>query len=355
MSSRGPLIVLAMVASAAGLGFAVAKDNRWSLPASLQQAFQQQPVKPASTPLPEPVLAKQSDQPAAPSDDALGYMFTQVAEQYEQSSRYPGYSVPLSPDQASAYAGNHFDPITLPLSNGGEFVVSLEKFRFTRGEDILVVASLSGPMVVGHSMSARLESATDGSKAESTTLSPAEDGFREGIVDSDVAPGEYRLIVEASVDGNPLRHVSTLTVEPDLGDFEGIDSPHVSGNDLIIPFKFDARETGVYALSGHLFANGQPIAHLTTEQRLDTRSNTIELKAHGSVLASHSDEGTMMLRNLQIRRLPARPGDRTDYAFGPEEGYRFSPPDLDSLEDTPARDPLSEQRAALLKSMAGKF
>lgn len=355
MSVRGPLIVLTLVASAAGLGWALAKENQWALPAPLQQALQPEIVTPASTPSPEPALAKQLSEPAPPSDDALGYMFMQVADQYQHASRYPGYSVPLSRDQAEAYAGNHFDPITLPLSNGGEFTVSLEKFRFTRGEDILVVASLSGPMVVGHTMSARLESATDGSGAGSVTLSPAEDGFLEGIMESDVTPGEYRLIVEASVDGKPLRHVSTLTVEPDLGDFEGIDSPHVSGNDLVIPFRFDARETGAYALSAHLFANGQPIAHLTSEQRLDNRSNTIGLKAHGSVLASHADEGTMTLRNLQIRRLPARPGDRTDYAFGPEEGYQFSPPDLDSLEDTSARDPLSEQRAALLKSMAGKF
>lgn len=355
MSVRGPLIVLALVASATGLGWAVAKENRWSLPTPLKHAFQAEAVAPASTPSPEPVLANPSAEPAPPSDDALGYMFMQVADQYEHNSRYPAYSVPLSRDQAAAYAGNHFDPITLPLSNGGEFTVSLEKFRFTRGQDILVVASLSGPMVVGHTMSARLESATNGSEAGSATLSPAEDGFLEGIMGSDVSPGEYRLIVEASVDGKPLRHVSTLTIEPDLGEFEGIDSPHVSGNDLVIPFQFDARETGAYALSGHLFANGQPIAHLTLEQHLDNRSNTIELKAHGSVLASHTDKETMTLKNLQIRRLPARPGDRTDYAFGPEEGYQFSPPDLDSLEDTSARDPLSEQRAALLKSMAGKF
>lgn len=355
MRVRGPLIVVALVASAAGLGWTVAKENQWSLPTPLVDALEGQPGKLASTNAPELVLATGPAEPVPPSDDALGYMFVQVAEQYEQSSRYPGYSVPLSQDQVSAYAGNHFDPITLPLSNGGEFIVSLEKFRFTRGEDILVVASLSGPMVVGHSMSARLESATDGTGAGSTTLAPAEDGLRDGIMDSDVTPGEYRLIVEASVDGKPLRHVSTLTIEPDLGDFEGIDSPHVAGNDLVIPFQFNARETGAYALSGHLFANGQPIAHLTTEQRLDHRGNTIELKVHGSLLASHTDKETMTLKNLQIRRLPARPGDRTDYAFGPEEGYQFPPPDLDSLEDTPARDPLSEQRAALLKSMAGKF
>ncbi|MEX0604264.1 MAG: hypothetical protein WD623_12405 [Marinobacter sp.] len=161
MRVRGPLIVLALVASAAGLGWAVAKENQWSLPVPFQLALRSETITPAKIPPPEPVLAKEAAAPAPPSDDALGYMFIQVADQYEQSSRYPSYSVALSSEQATAYAGNHFDPIALPLSNGGEFTVSLEKFRFTREEDILVVASLSGPMVVGHSMSASLESATD--------------------------------------------------------------------------------------------------------------------------------------------------------------------------------------------------
>ena len=61
------------------------------------------------------------------------------------------------------------------------------------------------------------------------------------------------------------------------------------------------------------------------------------------------------LRNLQIRRLPASPGDRTDYGYGPDDGYSFSPPDLDGLTDSPAGDPESEQRAALLQRLADKF
>ncbi|WP_166268484.1 hypothetical protein [Marinobacter caseinilyticus] len=354
MRFRGPIVVLLMAASAVGIGWAVAVDNAAirPMPAQSNSVTATNFTAPNNlVPASKPALPA----PEPPSDSALGFMLVQVSEQYQHTSRYPSYSVPLTKDQADAYAGNHYNPIVLPLSNGGEFTVSLEKYRFTRGETLLIVASLSGPMVVGHRMSARLEATAHSERVATTELSAAEGGFMEGVIDSDITPGEYRLIVAATVDGKPLRHVSTLTIEPDLGRFEGIGSVRIQDNDLVIPFEFAAKESGYYALSGQLFNNNQPIAHLTAEHQLTSGHHDIPLKAHGSVLASHEINGPMQLKNLQIRRLPMRPGDRTDFAFGPDDGFEFSPPDLDSLIDEPARDPLSQQRVTLLKNMAGKF
>src|SRR5699024_6057613 len=99
----------------------------------------------------------------------------------------------------------------------------------------------------------------------------------------------------------------------------------------------------------------KPIAQLQAEQRLDMGSDTINLKAHGTVLANRHIEGKLSLRHLQLRQLPARPGDRTSYAYGPDDGYSFSPPNLNSLRDTPVVNPESEQRAALLRQLADKL
>ncbi len=79
------------------------------------------------------------------------------------------------------------------------------------------------------------------------------------------------------------------------------------------------------------------------------------MRAHGSVLAGRDLQGSLQLRNLQIRQLPARPGDPTHYAYGPNEGYEFSPPDLEKLRDEPAVNPESEQRAQLLQQLADRF
>jgi hypothetical protein len=88
---------------------------------------------------------------------------------------------------------------------------------------------------------------------------------------------------------------------------------------------------------------------------MGTGSGTLVLKAHGSVLANQDIQGQLQLRNLQLRQMPERPGDRTHYAFGPDDGYEFSPPDLGDLRDEPAVNTESEQRAALLRQLADKF
>ncbi|SNC68155.1 hypothetical protein SAMN04487881_2194 [Marinobacter sp. es.048] len=300
--------------------------------------------------------ADPAGEPEPPSDSALGFMLASVADQYAESIKYPPWSVPLSSEQANAYRGNYYEPVSLPLEGDGQFTVTLEKYRFTAGERILVAAAIQGSQIVGRTLSATLERPDSRDALASTTLEEAgSPGYFEGTLSADHAAGEYRLIVEARLDGKPVRHVSTMAIEPYLGEFEGLGDARIQGNNLIIPVRFSPEDSGYYALSAQLFVGQRPVAQLQIEKRLDNTSNTINLKAHGTVLANQTVDGQLQLKNLQIRQLPARPGDRTNYAFGPDEGYAFTPPDLDSLTDTPAVDPESEQRAALLRQLADKF
>lgn len=356
MPLKAILVALLTLAFVAGLGRWLAVDNTsvfsWAT-GSNGGPSASNPV--ANHPASANPSARQALTPE-PSDNALGFMLASVADEYQHAVRYPDYSIPLSAAQAEAYQGNRYQPVALPLEGGGQFTVTLEKFRYVQQEDILVVASLSGNQVVNDRLDAVLESAQSRSKADRAALTPSdESGYFQGTLKAQGEPGEYRLIVEATVDGQPVRHASTLTIEPDLGEFNGLGRVTTRGNDLVIPLHFKARESGAYALSAQLVHRGEPVAQLQTEKQLDTTSDTLELKAHGTVLANREIDGELGLMHIQIRRLPARPGDRTDYAFGPEEGYRFTPPDLDSLTDTPAGDPESEQRAALLRQLADKF
>ncbi len=356
-----PFKALVMVTVAAstvlGAGFLLSEDNRFSFGWDKGPSWsedQRQAGIPDS--IPESVKASAGGPQKLPSDNPVGFMLAKVAKHYAQTTRYPPWSVPLNEAQADGYRGNHYEPVTLPLENGGQFTVTLEKFRFTQGENILIMASLQGPQVVGDSLYATLERTGSRDSAGSTTLVPdGHTGYYQGSLNTDEEPGEYRLLVEASVDGKPLRHVSSLSIEPYLGDFDGIEDSYLSNNNLVIPVSFAPNEPGFYRLSAQLYNGQQPVAQLQAEKRLDSTSNTIALKAHGTVLANLSVSGPFHLRNLQIRQLPARPGDRTHYAFGPDEGYTFEPPDLDDLDDTPAANPESEHRAAMLKQLADKF
>ncbi|PTB94344.1 hypothetical protein C9974_04975 [Marinobacter sp. B9-2] len=356
MPGKAALMLTMVTAGVVGTGYLLSADNHSQFSWLTELAGKDQSASVQNTvPENQPPDAP-TQQPEPPSDNALGFMLASVADQYAESTRYPAWSVPLSPEQASAYRGNHYEPVSLPLKGNGQFTVTLEKYRFTEGEQILVAAAIQGPQVVDRSLSATLERPESRDAVASTTLEEAgSPGYFEGVLSADESPGEYRLIVEARLDGKPVRHASTLTIEPYLGEFDGLGDARIRNNNLIIPVRFSPEDPGFYALSAQLFIGQRPVAQLQMEKRLDSTSDTINLKAHGTVLANQTVDGQLQLNNLQIRQLPARPGDRTNYAFGPDEGYAFTPPDLDSLTDTPAVNPESEQRAALLRQLADKF
>jgi hypothetical protein len=352
MSRKGPVFVAVALGLAVGVGYGLqAHPEKIPFFSPITDSGSGSVVTAPGSPVP-PASKASASSPVPPSDNPLRYMLASVADQYEANSRYPAYSIPISEAQAKAYSGNHYDAITLPLQGGGEFTVTLEKYRFTRGNPIPVVATLNGPMVVGLGASATLESVESGEKNASVALESPEPGVFEGVLESDLEPGEYRLIVEGKIDGQPIRHVSTLSIEPFLGKFGQVGSAHVENNDLIIPVEFEPEGSGFFALSANLYADGQPIAHLSRELKLDNSQDVVELKAHGSVLAGKGVQGTMTLKGIQVRRLPKRPGDRTAFAFGPDDGFEFEAPNLDDLEDESARAPESEQRAALLRKLA---
>lgn len=354
MAGKALLIVAVVSATVAGTAALLSADNRGSFLWSAGLAVE--PAKPPEPPgQPKTAALTPTPDTIAPAQSMLGVAFASTAEQYGQTVRYPPWSVPLTREQAQAYNGNHYEPVSLPLDGDGQFTVSLDKYRFTEGDTIIIAASLQGPQVFGDQLSATLEPADERKTVASTQLQAEGEGYYEGTLAAEQDPGEYRLIVEASVDGRPVRHASSLTIEPFLGDLHGLDSAYVSNNNLVLPLKFSPKHEGFYAFSAQLFNGSAPIAQLQAEKRLSTGNQTIEFRAHGTVLANRSISGQLQLRHIQIRQLPARPGDRTHYGFGPEDGYRFSPPDLDDLTDTPAANPESEQRAALLRKLADKF
>lgn len=354
MVGKAFLIVAAVSVSVAGTAMLLSADNRSSFLWSEGPAVESD----KSQALPAQVknaTAKSVPDTTAPAPSVLGVAFASAAEQYGQTVRYPPWSIPLTRAQAEAYIGNHYEPVSLPLEEDGQFTVSLDKYRFTEGDTIVIAASLRGPQVFGTQLSATLEPVGERKTVATTQLQAEDEGYYEGTLVAEHDPGEYRLIVEASVDGQPVRHASSLSIEPFLGELHGLDSTYVSNNNLVIPLKFSPEHDGFYAFSAQLFNGSMPIAQLQAEQRLNTGEQTIEFRAHGTVLVNRSIAGPLQLRHIQIRQLPAKPGDRTHYGFGPDDGYRFSPPDLDDLSDTPAANPESEQRAALLRKLADKF
>lgn len=153
MLYRALSISLAITAGVAGAVWLLSAENEGSF-WGLQQD--------TTTSVPEAVSNQESAAQATPagpvsetpSENALGFMLASVAEEYQQTIRYPDYSVPLTKAQAEAYQGNRYHPVVLPLEGDGRFVVTLDKFRFSQGLRPLCTAlqrrNPAGPIATGN-------------------------------------------------------------------------------------------------------------------------------------------------------------------------------------------------------------
>ncbi|HAU18129.1 MAG TPA: hypothetical protein DCS72_07285, partial [Marinobacter adhaerens] len=173
MPGKVALLLTLVTAGVVGAGYLLSADNHtdFSWFSKVVDSAETAPVQSAG-------LARQSStdpsaEPEPPPDNALGFMLASVADQYAETTRYPPWSIPLSPEQANAYGGNHYEPVSLPLEGDGQFTVTLEKYRFTAGEQILVAAAIRGSQVVGRSLSATLERPESRDAIAGTTLEEA--------------------------------------------------------------------------------------------------------------------------------------------------------------------------------------
>src|SRR5690554_521349 len=160
MPYKALMATAVVVASVSGTAWLLSADNdgkfSWLPFGSHQDHQEANAMARDRTPQANEANEANASNAPAPSDNALGFMLASVADDYQRSARYPDYSVPLNTAQAEAYQGNRYHPVELPLEDDGSFIVTLDKFRFTQGEPILVVASLSGRQVFGDTLSATL-------------------------------------------------------------------------------------------------------------------------------------------------------------------------------------------------------
>ncbi|WLD57422.1 hypothetical protein NFC81_11960 [Salinispirillum sp. LH 10-3-1] len=313
-----------------------------------------------------PLLAR-PDASEAPDQDSMATLFArmdepptalqaawlEVAEAYAVSAQHPSYSIPLQADQVVAYRGNAYEPVSLPLVTGAVMRVFLPQLRYQKGDVVSVRAEVDGAAQLDNRMAVRLVAVSDESEATTAELRRAapDESFLGELDTATVTPGEYRLIVTARIDQEAISHVSLLVVEPDIGDLLGVGATGVAANHLVVPVRFQAVEAGRYALSANLFTGDQPIAHLTGDASLAAGAGEIPLQVYGSLLVGVDLSMGLRLMDVQVRRLPARPGVRTAYMFGATTGYEVSVPSLDDLEDVPYSDDLTQQRIDFLNSL----
>jgi len=129
----------------------------------------------------------------------------------------------------------------------------------------------------------------------------------------------------------------------------------VDGEHMVIPATFDVSVPGYYRMQANLFdkQSGAPISHINTAFMLSEQDNTADFKVHAVTLRAMGFDGPYVLKDFNLSRGPARPGDLSGYGLSLNDYFDVNGHDLSLYEDTEYVDPATQQRLEFLHRMAG--
>lgn len=317
-------------------------------------------------PAPEPRVdqrtapAEARREPPAP-EQQIANEFARVADAYEAGSRYPAYSFPISEEHLDDYEYNQYSPVVTPVSDGGDTArlsVKLEQLHFEKGEPILGTATVSGNAASDLTVNQVSVMDPSGQSLYRQSISTGNNGEYELVIrpsESDASewPVELMVMVSGSFRGRDVDAVAPLRYTDPVGEVSSVGNARVEGAHLIIPVEVDVDSEGDYAISGNLYSDdGQPLVHIEHEARLSGFDNSTKLRIHRQALEAKGDEGPYELGDLRLRKLSARPGDRTSYGPRLEERFSVEGASFDEYSDTNYEDPMREARLEFLRRAA---
>jgi len=316
------------------------------------------PERPINQQAAEPVEADR--EPPGP-ERQIANEFARVADAYEAGSQYPAYSFPISEEHVENYEYNQYSPVVTPVSDGGDTArlsVKLEQLHFQKGDPILGTATVSGNAASDLTVNEARIMDSSGQSLYRQSLEANSEGeyklaIRPSESDASEWPVELMVMVSGTFRGQDVDAVAPLRYTDPVGEVASVGDARVQGAHLIIPVEVDVNSEGDYAISGNLYSrNGQPLVHIEHEARLSGFDNSTKLRIHRQALEAKGDEGLYELGDLRLRKLPARPGDRTSYGPRLEERFNVEGASFDEYSDTTYEDPMREARLKFLRKAA---
>lgn len=305
--------------------------------------------------------ASEADREPPSGERQIANEFARVADAYEQGSQFPSYSFPINEDHVEDYQYNQYSPVVTPVSDNGDTArlsVSLERLHFEKGDPILGTATVSGNAAQDLSVEEVSVHAPSGESLYSQSL----DGGSEGEYELAIQPSESEasdwplelvVMVSGNFRGGDVEAAAPLRYNDPVGEVDSVGEARVEGAHLMIPVEVEVDGEGDYAISGNLYSqSGRPLVHIEHEARLSGFDNRTELRIHRQALEAKGDEGPYELGDLMLRKLPARPGDRTSYGAEVEERFTVQGAAFDEYSDANYEDPMREARLKFLRNAA---
>jgi len=274
---------------------------------------------------------------------------TLVAKAYAGELNFPPYSQPLTNKDFDRLSPNHFNPQSIPVDDIGTTIsAQLSKYRYTYPETVF--ATLSGENIDNAVLI--LVDITTGKSLLMRDFDQDNNNWTAQFEGERNLPTQLQATVKARVNGKDISLALALKYVDSVATLNSFDPAYNQDADMVIKANLTTREQGLYRIRANLFdANNQPIAHLVSKEKLNKGSDTIELKAHQSVL--QGKKAPFTLSTFSIELMSPAPGSPTKYGDSAINQFEIKDFATSSLSEMPYQPSKQEQqRLQLLQNMA---
>ena len=141
------------------------------------------------------------------------------------------------------------------------------------------------------------------------------------------------MFVEGDVAGKKVPVVAQIQYMAPSATLTGFETAYAQDENMVVPANLTVIKSGLYRVRANLYSGDTPLAHLVSKERLAQGSQTLNLKAHWSVLPQGITD--MRLSDFVIEKMSPSPGERN--SFGNSEISHFDINDFsyDSLQQLP--------------------
>lgn len=278
--------------------------------------------------------------------------FKLLASAYAAELNTPAYSRPLSIDDEHLLKPNQYIVQTVPLQGGASAAIVLPKYRFSYPEAVPVTLQVSGLQV--SDISVRLQHEASGEHSAGKEMQRTSEHYTATLDADESWNGAFEVQVSFSANGQQQVLKTGIEYYNPVATVTGVAEPFGIGSDMHIPVQIDVRQSGFYRLRANLYTEQrQPLALLTTTEKLSEGETEITLKAFKAVLRQHS--GPFIIGTFILEKRPAVPGELTRYGDSEQAQYQIEYFSLDQLTDeTWQPDEQERQRLQFLQQMAGQ-
>jgi hypothetical protein len=292
--------------------------------------------------------------------ESISESFSLLAEAYASELTLPSYSVPLTAEDTHLLNPNNYLPQSVLLQGGGSASIVLPKYRFSYPEPVVVKLVVDGMAVTAAKVSLKSEQGAvtnDGAGAGALAkedMLATEDDWTVQLNAHEEWDGPMEVSVTFSAKGKKQTLSTGIEYSYPTATITGVGDMRAAGSDMVIPVKLDVKKAGYYRLRANLYGpNEQPIALLTSSEKLSTGGVEMALKAYKGVLAKHS--GPFKLGTFVLERRPAVPGELTRYGHSDQPSFELGDFAVEQLSDEPWQpDEQEQQRLEFLQKMAGE-